>query len=89
MSFFINRRNVLRAGVAAVAAGALPGFLRSARAASPLIFQASWINDAEFTGYFVAIDSGLLQGRGPRPHLPARAARTSSRKARSSPARPT
>ena len=37
---------------------------RNARAASPLIMQASWINDAEFTGYFAAIDNGYYTDEG-------------------------
>jgi ABC-type nitrate/sulfonate/bicarbonate transport system substrate-binding protein len=31
---------------------------RSAVAAAPLTMQAAWINDAEFCGYYVAIDNG-------------------------------
>lgn len=30
----------------------------------PLSFQASWINDAEFMGYFIAIDEGLYEEAG-------------------------
>ena len=44
--------------------GAMPGFLRRAAAASPFTFQASWINDAEFAGYFVAIDKGYYKAEG-------------------------
>lgn len=33
----------------------------SANAANPLVMQAAWINDAEFTGYFVAIDNGYYK----------------------------
>ena len=61
MRIVLNRRNLLGAGAAALAAGAMPGFLRRAAAASPFTFQASWINDAEFTGYFVAIDEGYYK----------------------------
>ena len=49
---------------AGIAAGAMPGFLRRAAAATPFTFQASWINDAEFTGYFVAIDQGYYTAEG-------------------------
>ena len=53
-------------GVAAagLAVGAMPGFLRRAAAETPFTFQASWINDAEFTGYFVAIDQGYYKAEG-------------------------
>jgi len=61
MRIVLNRRNLLGAGAAALAAGAMPGFLRRAAAASPFTFQASWINDAEFTGYFVGIDEGYYK----------------------------
>jgi ABC-type nitrate/sulfonate/bicarbonate transport system substrate-binding protein len=64
MSMVINRRRLLQAGAAIVAAGSVPGFVRKASAASPLVFQASWINDAEFTGYFVAADQGYYTADG-------------------------
>ena len=60
----MNRRNLLTAAGGGLLAGATPGFLRRASAATPLAFQASWINDAEFTGYFVAIDEGLYAAEG-------------------------
>lgn len=31
---------------------------------TPITFQASWINDAEFAGYFAAIDEGLYEEHG-------------------------
>ncbi len=31
---------------------------------TPLPFQASWVNDAEFAGYFVAIDNGYYTSEG-------------------------
>lgn len=40
------------------AGAALPATARLARAANPLTMQAAWINDAEFAGYFAAIDNG-------------------------------
>ncbi|WP_421761536.1 ABC transporter substrate-binding protein [Devosia sp.] len=57
----MNRRHVLSM-MAAGAALPLTGGL--ARAASPLTFQASWINDAEFAGYFTAIDKGYYTAEG-------------------------
>ena len=47
-----------------VAAG--PGLLtaRSARAATPFTMQAAWVNDAEFMGYFIAIDKGWYAEEG-------------------------
>jgi ABC-type nitrate/sulfonate/bicarbonate transport system substrate-binding protein len=61
MRLAINRRKFL----ALTAAGGALG-LRSpqARAASPLTMQAAWVNDAEFTGYFVAIDNGYYKDEG-------------------------
>jgi ABC-type nitrate/sulfonate/bicarbonate transport system substrate-binding protein len=51
--------------VALAAATSAFGFQRrQAFAASPLSMQASWINDAEFTGYFVAIDNGYYKDEG-------------------------
>lgn len=43
---------------------ALPAMSRLARAANPLTMQAAWINDAEFTGYFTAIDNGYYKDEG-------------------------
>lgn len=45
---------------------ALPALRRPARAAagSPFAFQASWVNDAEFMGYFVAVDAGFYAAEG-------------------------
>ncbi|MEA3535865.1 ABC transporter substrate-binding protein [Rhizobium sp. CC-YZS058] len=42
----------------------MPLLGRIAQAASPFAFQASWINDAEFTGYFVAADKGYYKEEG-------------------------
>eukprot|EP01037_Dinobryon_pediforme_P029970 gene29970-33842_t len=41
-----------------------PAFTRGARAASPLVFQASWVNDSEFLGYFVAFEEGFYKKEG-------------------------
>ncbi|MCX5512049.1 myristoyl transferase [Kaistia algarum] len=64
MSISMNRRRFLALTGATAAAGFLSASSRSASAASPLNFQASWINDAEFTGYFVAIDKGYYKDEG-------------------------
>jgi ABC-type nitrate/sulfonate/bicarbonate transport system substrate-binding protein len=59
VSLKINRR----AFIAATASlPLLPGLARAATA--PLVMQASWINDAEFSGYFVAIDQGYFTAEG-------------------------
>jgi ABC-type nitrate/sulfonate/bicarbonate transport system substrate-binding protein len=48
-----------------VAAGAaLPPMSRFACAADTLAMQAAWINDAEFTGYFTALDNGYYNDEG-------------------------
>lgn len=61
MTFTISRRGFVQtAALAGVAAG-LP---RMARAATPLAMQAAWINDAEFAGYFVALDKGFYTAEG-------------------------
>lgn len=64
MTLVLDRRRFLATAAAGLAAGTMPGFLRTAAAASPLTFQASWINDAEFTGYFVAVDQGYYKDEG-------------------------
>ncbi|MDQ0467585.1 ABC transporter substrate-binding protein [Labrys wisconsinensis] len=61
MTRMISRRTFLATG-AAVAA--LPFLPRPAAAATPLAFQASWINDAEFAGYYVALDKGWYAEAG-------------------------
>lgn len=63
MPFAMSRRPLLGALAASAAAGVL-GRLPMARAATPFDFQASWVNDAEFTGYFVALDQGLYAAEG-------------------------
>lgn len=64
MTLRMNRRTFLATAAAGMTIGAMPGFLRRASAATPFAFQASWINDAEFAGYFVAIDEGLYAAEG-------------------------
>lgn len=56
----INRRTFIQ-GAAATAAIGLP--LRAA-AAMPMTMQAAWINDAEFAGYFLALDKGYYSDEG-------------------------
>ncbi len=62
----MNRRTFLRSSAVAAAGLALPSaFAGRARAAgTALTLQAAWINDAEFLGYFVAIDEGLYTKEG-------------------------
>ncbi|MCF8484734.1 MAG: ABC transporter substrate-binding protein [Rhodobacteraceae bacterium] len=57
----LNRRSFLAATAAATA---LPLMPRMARAASPFAMQAAWINDAEFAGYFLAMDQGYYAAEG-------------------------
>lgn len=64
MRLVMNRRRFLGTTAAALAAGALPGMVRRAGAATPFNFQAAWVNDAEFVGYFVAIDKGYYAAEG-------------------------
>ncbi len=64
MRIMIDRRRFMGAAAAGLAVGAVPGFARRAFADSPFTFQASWINDAEFTGYFVGIDQGYYKAEG-------------------------
>lgn len=66
MSFKVDRRRFLGlAGGLMGAAAAYPLLSRGkAHAASPFAFQASWINDAEFSGYFLAADKGFYKDEG-------------------------
>jgi ABC-type nitrate/sulfonate/bicarbonate transport system substrate-binding protein len=48
----------------AAASGAAAFTAGRAMAATPLTMQAAWINDAEFAGYFVAIDNGYYTTEG-------------------------
>lgn len=61
MSLSMQRRHFL--GLMGATA-ALPLTSRLAYAAMPLTFQASWINDAEFAGYFAAMDKGYYTEEG-------------------------
>ena len=62
MRLAMDRRKFLKFSAAAGAAATMAG--RSAFAGQPLTMQAAWINDAEFTGYFVAIDNGYYAAEG-------------------------
>jgi len=57
----MNRRSFLGLIAAGSALSVKP---ISTSAANPLVMQAAWINDAEFTGYFVAIDNGYYKDEG-------------------------
>ncbi len=61
MKISLNRRSFL---TAAAAASTLPLMPRMARAATPFAMQAAWINDAEFAGYFLAMDQGYYTAEG-------------------------
>ena len=61
MRIALNRRTFLSLAAAGSTLGLQSG---QAFAASPLTMQAAWINDAEFTGYFVAIDNGYYKEEG-------------------------
>lgn len=62
----IDRRSLLRLSAGTAALGGLSGFFPGmARAqAGTIDFQAAWINDAEFIGYFIAIDEGYYAEEG-------------------------
>ncbi len=53
-----TRRSFLATTATMAGLGLGLGRARLARAATPLTMQAAWINDAEFMGYFIAIDEG-------------------------------
>lgn len=62
MTFTLNRRQFLGSVAAGAAVATLPA--RSFAAGAPLTMQAAWINDAEFTGYFVGLDEGYFAAEG-------------------------
>ena len=62
MRLAIDRRKFLKLSAAASAAAMLGG--RAASAGTPMTMQAAWINDAEFAGYFAAIDKGYYSAEG-------------------------
>ena len=61
MRIAMNRRTFL---TASAAAAGLPLMPRMARAATPFAMQAAWINDAEFAGFFLAMDQGYYTAEG-------------------------
>ncbi len=62
MRLAMDRRKFLKFSAAAAGATALG--TRGSFAQTPFAMQAAWINDAEFMGYFIAIDSGLYKAEG-------------------------
>ena len=63
MKIAMSRRTFLGTTASAAAAMAVGGWRHSA-AASAFTMQAAWINDAEFMGYFIAIDKGWYADEG-------------------------
>ena len=61
MTLRLNRRHFLGTAGAAAAASSIP---MRAMAATPITMQAAWINDAEFAGYFLAMDQGYYTDEG-------------------------
>ena len=58
MRLTLNRRAFL------TAVATMPLMPRMGFAASPFNFQASWLNDAEFAGYYTAMDQGYYKAEG-------------------------
>ncbi len=56
-----TRRTFIRSAAALAAASPLAGW---SQAAAKLTLQAAWVNDAEFMGYFIAIDNGYYKAEG-------------------------
>ncbi|MGB7268514.1 MAG: ABC transporter substrate-binding protein [Albidovulum sp.] len=61
MKYTMNRRHFMGTAAASTAALAIAG---RAHAATPFAMQAAWINDAEFAGYFLALDGGYYTDEG-------------------------
>lgn len=61
MKLTLHRRHFLGSVAASAAVTMLP--LR-ANAATAMTMQAAWINDAEFAGYFIALDQGYYTDEG-------------------------
>lgn len=61
MALALTRRTFMQSAAAVGLSAAVPGV---ARAATPFAMQAAWINDAEFSGYFLAIDKGYYTAEG-------------------------
>jgi ABC-type nitrate/sulfonate/bicarbonate transport system substrate-binding protein len=56
-----TRRTFIRGAAALAATSPLAGW---GQAAAKLTLQAAWVNDAEFMGYFIAIDNGYYKAEG-------------------------
>ncbi|WP_440711343.1 ABC transporter substrate-binding protein [Herbiconiux sp. YIM B11900] len=66
-SFLSRRRTAVAAAAVSLTAFALAGCSSpsaGSSSADQLTFQASWINDAEFSGYFTAVDKGYYTDEG-------------------------
>lgn len=61
MTLTLGRRGFLQTAALAGTALSLP---RMARAETPFTMQAAWINDAEFSGYFLGQDKGYYKAEG-------------------------
>lgn len=62
MMHTINRRKILATG--ALAALGIPFYSKNSNAATALVMQSSWNNDAEFAGYFTAMSAGYYKDEG-------------------------
>lgn len=56
-----SRRSFIRTAAALAATSPLAGW---SQAATKLTMQAAWVNDAEFMGYFIAMDNGYYKAEG-------------------------
>ncbi|MCX5515479.1 myristoyl transferase [Kaistia algarum] len=63
MKSTLTRRGFGMAALAGLAAATLPPG-RARAAGTPLNFQSIWINDPEFSGYFIALDKGYYTAEG-------------------------
>jgi ABC-type nitrate/sulfonate/bicarbonate transport system substrate-binding protein len=57
----VSRRRFL---ASAAALGAAPPLAARAQSVRPMTLQAAWINDAEFMGYFIAMEKGWYREEG-------------------------
>ena len=56
-----TRRHFLTTSAALAAASPLAGWSQNM---AKLTLQAAWVNDAEFMGYFIAMDKGFYKAEG-------------------------
>lgn len=61
MALALTRRTFMQSAAAVGLSAAMP---RAGRAATPFAMQAAWVNDAEFSGYFLAMDKGYFTAEG-------------------------